>query len=129
LPQADYRALPRAVNPLPSMNREHAMSNNVKPFARRLRHGQFLHFEHPRQLCLRAERGSLWITIDGEPDDIELDAGQSRIFDGRSMVLVGSLGGDAVLSATPLPRKPPVRAWLARLQAWLPGAPRPAFFA
>lgn len=83
------------------------MTNPVKPFARRLRRGQFLHFTHPRQLCLRAERGSLWITVDGEPDDIELDAGHSRVFDGRSMVLVGSLGGDAVLSAVPLQRKPP----------------------
>lgn len=105
------------------------MSSPFKPFARRLRRGEFLRFERPRQLCLRAERGSLWITIDGEPDDIELDAGQSRVFDGRAMVLVSSLGGDAVLSATPLPRKPARPAWWARLQGWLPGAPRLAFFA
>jgi hypothetical protein len=128
LVQADYPTLPKAVKPPSAMNREHAMSSHFKPFARRLRHGQFLRFEHPRQLCLRAERGSLWITIDGEPDDIELDAGQSRVFDGRAMVLVSSLGGDAVLSATPLLRQPARPAWWARLQGWLPGAPRLAFF-
>lgn len=105
------------------------MSNPVKPFARRLRRGQFLHFQRPRQLCLRAERGSLWITVDGEPDDIELDAGQSRIFDGRARVLVSSLGGDAVISAVPLRQQPGRRTWWARLQSWLPRSPRLASFA
>ena len=106
------------------------MSNSVKAFARRLRSGQFLRFEQPRRLCLRAERGSLWITVDGEPDDIELDQGQSRVFDGRATVLVSSLGGDAVLSATPLTQRPAAApAWLARLQAWLTGLPRLGFLA
>src|SRR5688572_28739604 len=98
------------------MNRENAMSEPIKAFAQRLRRDQFLRFDRPRQLCLRAERGSLWITIDGEPDDIELDAGQSRVFDGRAKVLVSSLGGDAVVSVTPLAGKPSTPAWLVRLQ-------------
>ena len=68
----------------------------------RLRRNHFISLQRPRGICLRAERGTLWITVDGEPDDIELAPGQSRVFDGRARVIVGSLGGDAVLSAKPL---------------------------
>ncbi len=104
------------------------MTSTVKPVVRRLRRGQFLHFRRPRQLCLRAERGSLWITVDGEPDDIELDAGDSRVFDGPARVLVGSLDGDAVVSATPVRRGHAAPAWRLRLQSWL-GWSRRALFA
>ena len=97
------------------MNRRFDHSNAALPFARRLRHGQFLRFARPQRLCLRAERGSLWVTVDGEPQDIELDAGQSRVFDGESLVLVSALGGDAVLTATALAQRP---NWRQRLQAW-----------
>lgn len=105
------------------------MTSLVQPFARRLRGGQFLHFRRPQQLCLRAERGSLWITVDGEPDDIELDAGDSRVFDGCASVLVGSLGGDAVVSATPLQCSHPSPAWSRRLQVWLGWSRRARFVA
>ncbi len=73
------------------------------PLARRLRRGQVLRFDRPRRLCVRAERGALWITVDGEREDIELDAPQSRVFDGRATVLVSAIGGDAVLTAVRLP--------------------------
>ena len=102
------------------------MSSPIEAFSCRLRHGQFLHFRRPRQLCLRAERGSLWITVDGEPDDIELDAGDSRVFDGRALVLVSSLGGDAVVSATPLRPEsaaPAGPAWVQRIVSGLGLAP------
>ncbi len=78
------------------------MHTPALPFARRLRHDQFVHFRRPRRLCLRAERGTLWITVDGQADDIMLAPGQSRVFDGPAPVTVGSLGGDAVLTARPL---------------------------
>jgi hypothetical protein len=79
--------------------------------------GDVLRFDRPRGLCVRSVAGSLWITVDGQRDDIQLDAGQSRRFDGRGTVLVSALGGDAVLalsaSAQPMP------AWAARLiAAW-----------
>ncbi len=90
----------------------------------RLRRHQFLTLKRPRGLCLRAERGTLWVTVDGWPDDIELNAGQSRVFDGRATVVVGALGGDAVLSTTPT-RSPGGRPWLRRwLSAWS-AAPAP----
>lgn len=93
------------------------------PFARRLRRGDVLRFKHPRQLCLRAERGTLWITVDGERDDIQLDAGMSRVFDGRVDVLASALGGDAVLSAVSRAPQPAWRTWLARRLSGRPAAP------
>ena len=102
------------------------MPSTSSNFVRGLRRGQFLRLNNPRQLCLRAERGSLWVTVDGELNDIQLDAGQSRVFDGRIKVLVSSLGGDAVLSATRLARP----SWLSSLRlrwpAWLAAAPQVA---
>ena len=86
---------------------------------RRLRRHQFHHLRPRRPLCLRAERGSLWITVDGEPEDIELDRGQSRLFEAGADIIVGAFRGDAVFSTTPMPRPP---GWLQRLRAWL-GAP------
>ena len=81
-------------------------------FVQRLRRGQFVRFEHPCQLRLAAEQGALWVTVDGEPDDIQIDAGTSRTFDGDCAVLVGTFRGDAVLSATTPPPAPSWRAWL-----------------
>jgi hypothetical protein len=47
----------------------------------------------PRQV--RAESGALWITVDGEAEDIVLAAGESRRFDGRRGLVVYAIGGDA----------------------------------
>jgi hypothetical protein len=93
----------------------HAARSPALPCARRLRRGQFLRFARPQRLCLRAERGSLWVTVDGQPDDIELDPGDSRVFNGEALVLVSAFGGDAVLTATSLA---PAPGWRQRLQAW-----------
>ena len=87
------------------------------PFARRLRRDQFLSLRSGQPLCLRAERGTLWVTVDGEWADIQLSPGQSRHFDRRARVLVGALGGDAVFTAVPVGHAQPV--WRQRLRRWL----------
>lgn len=88
----------------------------------RLRRNHLLALPQPRGLCLRAERGTLWVTIDGEAEDIELEPGHSRVFDGQATVRVSALGGPAILSATV-----PTRAsWRQRLRGWLRPAPRGA---
>ena len=93
------------------------MSTPSFPLARRLRRDQFLSL-HPRKaLCLRAERGTLWVTVDGDLADIQLTAGESRRFMPRARLLVGALGGDAVLTAVPVGDAP--RAWHRRLRQWL----------
>lgn len=93
------------------------------PIRQHLGRNQFLHIERPPVLRLRAERGTLWVTVDGSPDDIEIDAGESRVFDVREPITVGTLGGDAVLSATAL--TPPNRL-LGWWQALLTSLRQPA---
>lgn len=92
------------------------MTTKPSSFVHRLRRGQVQRYERARRLCLRAERGSLWVTVDGERDDIQLDPGMSHVLDTRRLVLVSALGGDAVFSATPLAAAAP--AWWRRLQHW-----------
>jgi hypothetical protein len=80
------------------------MKTPTTAFARRLQRHEFLRLEAPRELCLRAERGTLWVTIDDQPDDIVLRAGERVVLDGKLRVLVTPLGESAALSATPLRR-------------------------
>lgn len=81
---------------------------------------EILHLDAGAPLCLRAERGSLWLTIDGEPDDIEIDAGQTYCFTPARPALVSPLGGPATVTVQ---REEPARWW----QRWWPAArPTPA---
>lgn len=88
------------------------MKTLPNPLVRRLRRDQFLRFEHPRGLRLQADQGALWVTVDGEPDDITIEAGASRIFDGDEALLVGTFRGEAVLSASAPPMVARWRGWL-----------------
>lgn len=78
------------------------MKTPTTAFAQRLRRTDFLRLERPHQLCLRAERGTLWVTIDNEPVDIVLTPGERVVLDGDISVLVTPLGAKAAFSATPL---------------------------
>ena len=72
------------------------------PFTtRRLGRTDFLHFAH-QPVRLAAVCGSLWVTQDGELDDVQLDAGQTRDFDGHAHLTIGTLGGDALVRVTSL---------------------------
>ena len=76
---------------------------------------------------VRAESGLLWITVDGDPEDILLAAGESRQFEPDAHVIVYALGDEARFeishdAARELGRK---RDWSERLTAWLHGV-RPA---
>jgi hypothetical protein len=90
---------------------EMIMNRPSLPLTRRLQRDQFLRFAHPRGLCLRADSGTLWVTVDGEPDDIEIGAGDCRSFDGDRPLLVGSFRGDAVVSARATRSVPRWREW------------------
>ena len=84
------------------------------PTTYRLQRGQSLHFRRSRRLCLRATEGTLWITVDGEIDDIVLDRGETRVIDGTAPVLVTAMGDHAALTAVSLATAP---AWRERLAA------------
>ncbi len=88
------------------------MNKPQTPVRRALRRDQSLRFEHLRGLCLRAEQGALWVTVDGEPDDITIEPGACRVFDGEQGLLVGTFRGEALLSASMLHAVPRWRSWL-----------------
>jgi hypothetical protein len=49
---------------------------------------------------VRCDRGSLWVTLDGELDDIILEAGQCTVLAGRGLLLIEALEpATAVLTA------------------------------
>ncbi len=63
---------------------------------------------HPRRLVrlkvgagrhLTNVRGTAWITMDGDPQDVILEAGDSHTFSQSGRVVVQALGGDAELVA------------------------------
>lgn len=87
----------------------------------RLGREDFLHLRGSA-VRLAAQRGTLWVTQDGEPADIQIDAGASHVFDGHAPITVGTLGGDALLTATPLaPAAGPLLRVVSRLLAGLRG--------
>jgi hypothetical protein len=101
------------------MHQEHSM--NPRQYANhttslhRLRHNQFLSLRRSQGLCVRAERGTLWVTVDGELADVVLSPGDSRVFNGPEAVVVGAVVGDAVFSTTATTAP----SWFSRLQIWL----------
>lgn len=81
---------------------------------RRLNPGQFLNFRRPRRLCLRATQGTVWITVDGRLEDIVLERGECRVFDGPDRVIATAIGGSAELTVATLA---PAPGWRDRLAA------------
>lgn len=56
---------------------------------------QFLRLPQPEGLCLQVQSGTLWITRDGQPEDLELGAGERLCLQGQAAVVIGTLGGAA----------------------------------
>ena len=98
------------------MQTENAM-NSAPTTSRRLGRADFIHLA-ARPVRLVVDRGTLWVTQDGEPEDIEIDAGGQRDFDGHTRLTIGTLGGVAELRLVPLPR-PRAATALLGLPRWL----------
>lgn len=81
----------------------------------RLRAHQALSLRRPKGVCVRAERGSLWVTVEGELADIELSTGDSHLFKGPEKAVVSPARGDAVASVA-MNAAP---AWTHRLKRWI----------
>ncbi len=73
--------------------------------------GRFLRIAAGQPVRVCSNSGALWITVDGEPDDIQVDPGACLRMDPRSPMLVTALDGDADVTVTPL--APP--GWRRRL--------------
>jgi hypothetical protein len=98
------------------MQPENAM-NSAPMTSRRLGRADFIHLA-ARPVRLVVDRGTLWVTQDGEPEDIEIDAGGQRDFDGHARLTLGTLGGEAELRLVPLSRPSGATALLG-LPRWL----------
>ena len=98
------------------MQTENAM-NSAPTTSRRLGRADFIHLA-ARPVRLVVDRGTLWVMQDGEPEDIEIDAGGQRDFDGHTGLTIGTLGGEAELRLVPLPRHRAATALLG-LPRWL----------
>ena len=74
---------------------------------------------------VRTESGLLWITVDGEPEDILLSAGESQQFEPGAQVIVYALGEEARFETSLDATRGPARAsgWAERVTAWLHGTP------
>lgn len=84
--------------------------------SRRLGRADFVHLA-ARQVRLVADRVALPVMRDGEPEDIEIDAGGQCDY-GHTRVTIGALGGQAESRLAPLPRPGAAAAVLA-LPRWL----------
>lgn len=60
---------------------------------------RFVRIEDPARVQLQARRGTLWVTIDGEPRDFIVEPGESFEFTSRAPAVVGALHGDAEATA------------------------------
>lgn len=81
-------------------------------------------------VSVRTESGLLWLTVDGQPEDILLAAGECRRFGPDTRVIAYALGGDARYqvwsrAAAAGATATAARRLAARLAAWLRHA-RPA---
>lgn len=91
--------------------------NSPSMTSRSLGRADFLHLA-ARPVRLIVDRGTVWVTQDGETEDIQIDAGGRRDFDGHTRLMVGTLGGEAVLQVAPLPR-PQAATALPWLHRWI----------
>jgi Protein of unknown function (DUF2917) len=89
----------------------------------RLARHHSLHLKAP--VALQARAGTLWVTIDGDPQDIVLEAGEARCFDAPAALLVHAIAGDATLRVRPLApaRRRGLADWFARRFGDAVGAP------
>jgi hypothetical protein len=76
---------------LPSHAKEVLMNNDLIQVARALRKGQVLHFRRGRGQRFECLSGNLWITLDGDPRDIILEAGDGFTVDADGAILVSAL--------------------------------------
>jgi Protein of unknown function (DUF2917) len=79
-----------------SFIRNDSLENPVKV---QLSGSQILSINRPRGISLNVESGCVWVTIDGDTQDYQLNQGQSMKFESTPRVIVTTLGGTALVSA------------------------------
>ena len=100
------------------------MTSTLSPAgATQLCPGQLLSFSDACGTRIECLRGALWITIDNDPRDVMLQAGQAVTLESDSRAIVQPILGSALLRATrehapcARPARHGVRVWLQSLRA------------
>jgi Protein of unknown function (DUF2917) len=89
----------------------------------RLATGQLLSLPDACGTRIECLHGALWITIDNDPRDVLLDAGQAHTLESDSRAIVQPILGSALLRATrehapcARPARHGARAWLQAMRA------------
>jgi len=104
------------------MQVESPMRPNPTQLPRQLRAREVLDIRNGQGLAVRCLAGSLWITQDGDTDDVVLKAGECFVLDRRGLALVSAPAGAATLVVEKASRGAPCAA--QRFAA--PGRLRPA---
>src|SRR5690349_8477637 len=86
---------------LPILTRSPAMLIDTAYTRMLLERGQSVRLTDARQSHLASSSGTLWVTIDNDPRDIVLEAGEGFDVESSELLLVGALGGPAVLELRP----------------------------
>ena len=73
------------------------MSPQMSSIPRRLRAREVLDIRDGQGLVVRCLAGALWITQDGDTDDVVVEAGQCFVLDRRGLALVSAPVGSATL--------------------------------
>ena len=73
------------------------MTPRLNPIPRHLRAREVLNIRDGRGLAVRCVTGALWITQDGDTDDVVLKAGQCFVLDRRGLALVSAPVGPATV--------------------------------
>lgn len=88
-----------------------------------LRKGQLLALRGRRGARIESRRGAVWVTQDGDPNDVVLDAGEAHVLDHDAPVLIQAL--DAACVAVQAPAADPAARLWPRLRAVLGLRPVP----
>lgn len=91
--------------------------NSAPMTSHRLGRGDCLHVA-AQPVRVLADQGTLWVTQDGVPADMEVEAGSERDFQCHGGLTIGTFGGEAALRLLPLPEHDAATA-LRRLRRWL----------
>jgi hypothetical protein len=92
------------------MQVEGSMERQVSYIPRRLRAREVLDIRGGRGLVVRCLAGALWITQDGDTDDIVVKAGQCFVLDRPGLALVSAPVAPATLVVERATRGPPCAA-------------------
>ena len=94
---------------------------STAPSRLHLRHHELTRLTRARDARLDVIRGVAWITLDGDPRDIVLEAGQSFVVDSGRPLIVFALEGPAAVDVRPQPEtaRRASRSWTS---GWLRAA-------